>query len=93
MISWAVLPFRSVSSGGKRMSIHASASAGIRFQARLGVSIRARLTVVRHASSVAARVGGQQAGHWLRCSLISALSPRHGYAAVAAAADGAAGSR
>ena len=53
MISWAVLPFRSVSSGGKRMSIHASASAGTWFQARLGVSIRARLTVVRQAYSVA----------------------------------------
>ena len=72
-----LFPARSVSSGGKRMSSHASASAGIWLRAWLGVCTRARFTVVRQASSVAT---GYRASTLctLRCSLTRALSPSHG---------------
>ena len=48
-----VLPLRSASSGGKRMSSSASASAGTWLRAWFRVPMRARFTVVRQTSSVA----------------------------------------
>jgi hypothetical protein len=77
VISRSVLPLRSASSAGKRMSSHASAWAGIWLKARLGVSTLARFTVVRQTSSAAT---GYLANSRVTVftTLTRALSPSHG---------------